>query len=312
MLEGGRAGLGDLAAHLGRAGEGHDPHVLVVHERRAHPRRRCPSPCSRRPSGRPASSRAFTRLTTDRGVSVAGLITTVLPRMRAGIIFQEGIAMGKFQGVMRPAMPTGWRTDIWNLSGISEGVVWPNCRRPFAGHVVRHVDGFLDVAAGLVQDLAHLARHVARELLLAAHAGSRPRGRGSRRAWGRAGPSTSGRPPARPPPPSRRPPAPSPRRGRRARWCRRGCGSRRCCPDAAGVHSPVDVVPEGVAHVDLYAFSPSPAGVMSLLPLKVAPSAITTRGARMLPVSRPLAWISTRWVAWQSPTSSPATTTDWA
>ena len=63
-------------------------------------------------------------------MSVAGLMTTVLPRMRAGIIFHEGIAIGKFQGVMSPAMPTGWRTDIWNLSGISEGVVWPNWRRP--------------------------------------------------------------------------------------------------------------------------------------------------------------------------------------
>ena len=82
------------------------------------------------PFGSPASSSTFSRLTTDRGVSVAGLMTTVFPRMSAGIIFQEGIAMGKFHGVMRPATPTGWRTDIWNLSGISEGVVCPNCRRP--------------------------------------------------------------------------------------------------------------------------------------------------------------------------------------
>ncbi len=48
----------------------------------------------------------------------------------AGIIFQEGIAMGKFQGVIKPAMPTGWRTDIWNLLASSEGVVCPNWRRP--------------------------------------------------------------------------------------------------------------------------------------------------------------------------------------
>ncbi len=66
----------------------------------------------------------------ERACRCAGLITTVLPRIRAGIIFQEGMAMGKFQGVMRPATPTGWRTDIWNLSGISDGVVWPNWRRP--------------------------------------------------------------------------------------------------------------------------------------------------------------------------------------
>ena len=82
------------------------------------------------PFGRPACSSTLTRFTTERGVSVAGLSTTVLPRISAGIIFHEGIAIGKFQGVIRPAMPTGCRTDIWNLSGISDGVVWPNCRRP--------------------------------------------------------------------------------------------------------------------------------------------------------------------------------------
>ena len=36
-----------------------------------------------------------------------------------------------------------------------------------AGHQLRHVDGFLHVAAGLGDDLAHLARHVAREPVLA-------------------------------------------------------------------------------------------------------------------------------------------------
>ena len=82
------------------------------------------------PFGSPASSSALSRFTTESGVSVAGLTTTVLPRISAGIIFQEGIAIGKFQGVISPATPTGWRTDIWNLSGISEGVVWPNWRRP--------------------------------------------------------------------------------------------------------------------------------------------------------------------------------------
>ncbi len=82
------------------------------------------------PLGSPASSRIFTRFTTESGVSVAGLMTTVLPSTRAGIIFHEGMAIGKFQGVMRPAVPTGIRTDIWNLLASSEGVVCPNWRRP--------------------------------------------------------------------------------------------------------------------------------------------------------------------------------------
>ena len=38
--------------------------------------------------------------------------------------------MGKFQGVIAPTTPTGMRTLIWNLSGISDGVVWPKSRRP--------------------------------------------------------------------------------------------------------------------------------------------------------------------------------------
>src|SRR6185437_16011316 len=36
-----------------------------------------------------------------------------------------------------------------------------------AGHEVEHIDGFLDIAAGLDQHLAHLARHGGGELLLA-------------------------------------------------------------------------------------------------------------------------------------------------
>ena len=52
-------------------------------------------------------------------------MTTVLPQTSAGISFQEGIAIGKFQGVINPQSPTGWRTHIANLSGISAGVVKP-------------------------------------------------------------------------------------------------------------------------------------------------------------------------------------------
>ena len=64
------------------------------------------------------------------GVSLDGLNTTVLPLTRAGIIFQHGIAIGKFQGVMIPATPIGSRIDIAHLSGSSDGVVSPNSRRP--------------------------------------------------------------------------------------------------------------------------------------------------------------------------------------
>src|SRR5581483_2646038 len=82
------------------------------------------------PFGTPASVRTRTRLNVERGVSCAGLITHVLPHTSAGSSFQEGIAMGKFHGVIMAQTPSGWRTAIANLFGNSEGVVGPNSLRP--------------------------------------------------------------------------------------------------------------------------------------------------------------------------------------
>ena len=63
-------------------------------------------------------------------MSSAGFSTTVLPQMSAGASFHDGIAIGKFHGVIAPTTPTGTRTDMLNLSGSSDGVVWPHRRRP--------------------------------------------------------------------------------------------------------------------------------------------------------------------------------------
>ena len=63
-------------------------------------------------------------------MSAAGLKTTVLPQTSAGAIFQDGIAIGKFHGVITPTTPIGMRTLMLNLSRSSDGVVWPNRRRP--------------------------------------------------------------------------------------------------------------------------------------------------------------------------------------
>ena len=82
------------------------------------------------PFGTPASSSIFTKLTADSGVCEAGLKTTVLPQTSAGTIFHEGIAIGKFHGVMTEQTPSGWRTDIANLLRSSDGTVCPNMRRP--------------------------------------------------------------------------------------------------------------------------------------------------------------------------------------
>jgi hypothetical protein len=75
------------------------------------------------PAGIPASSRTFTKLTADSGVCEAGLNTTVLPQTSAGMIFHDGIAIGKFQGVMMEHTPSGCRTDIANLLRSSDGTV---------------------------------------------------------------------------------------------------------------------------------------------------------------------------------------------
>ena len=49
------------------------------------------------PAGTPASTSSSTKRSPSSGVSVAGLKTTVLPQTSAGAIFQDGIAIGKFQ-----------------------------------------------------------------------------------------------------------------------------------------------------------------------------------------------------------------------
>src|SRR6185436_12442522 len=82
------------------------------------------------PFGIPASSSTLTKLSADSGVCEAGLKTTVLPQTSAGTIFHDGIAIGKFHGVMIDETPSGCLTDIANLLRSSDGTVWPNMRRP--------------------------------------------------------------------------------------------------------------------------------------------------------------------------------------
>jgi hypothetical protein len=48
---------------------------------------------------------------------------TAFPQASAGNIFQVGIASGKLNGVMRPAMPIGRRMLIAHLLLSSEGTV---------------------------------------------------------------------------------------------------------------------------------------------------------------------------------------------
>lgn len=57
-------------------------------------------------------------------------MTTVLPQMSAGASFQAGIALGVFQGVIRPTTPTGLRmANMWTRSR-SLGASTPARREP--------------------------------------------------------------------------------------------------------------------------------------------------------------------------------------
>jgi hypothetical protein len=58
------------------------------------------------------------------------LSTTAFPEMSAGASFQAGMAMGKFQGVMRPTTPTGFLMVWMNTRGRSDGIASPHRRDP--------------------------------------------------------------------------------------------------------------------------------------------------------------------------------------
>src|SRR3712207_1975530 len=75
----------------------------------------------RTPSGSPASARMRTRAAAFKAAFVAGLMTMVLPQIRAGAIFHDGIASGKFHGVIRATTPRGSRTELRWMPGLVEG-----------------------------------------------------------------------------------------------------------------------------------------------------------------------------------------------
>src|SRR5207247_4346014 len=77
------------------------------------------------PSGKPASYRISTNRSALKGVSLAGLITTVFPATSAGNIFHVGIAIGKFHGVIQATTPIGSRMANPDLFGSSTGTLYP-------------------------------------------------------------------------------------------------------------------------------------------------------------------------------------------
>ena len=78
----------------------------------------------------PASTRHSTKASAHCGASSEGFRTTPLPASRAGKIFHDGMATGKFHGVIIPTTPTGWRVVQASLFASSDGTVWPRAPRP--------------------------------------------------------------------------------------------------------------------------------------------------------------------------------------
>ncbi len=119
------------------------------------------------PGGSPASSSAFAKFTTESGVSVAGLMTTVFPQTSAAVDLPRRDRHREVPG-------RDERADADRRAHRHRELVRELGRRrlaveaaALAAHEEGHVDRLLDVAARLLEDLAHLARHVARVLLLA-------------------------------------------------------------------------------------------------------------------------------------------------
>ena len=77
------------------------------------------------PSGMPASRASSARRSADSGVISAGFTTMVLPVARAGPIFHEVMASGKFHGTMAATTPSG----SWKVMSTppATGTVAPRC-----------------------------------------------------------------------------------------------------------------------------------------------------------------------------------------
>ncbi|MNK70032.1 hypothetical protein D3C87_894430 [compost metagenome] len=81
------------------------------------------------PAGMPERLMISASAQAQPGTRSAGLSTTQLPKASAGAIFQAGIAMGKFHGVMSPTTPTGSRVISTPMFGRTDGSTSPDRRR---------------------------------------------------------------------------------------------------------------------------------------------------------------------------------------
>ena len=86
-----------------------------------------------------------------------GFSTIPLPASSAGKHFHDGMATGKFHGVIIPTTPIGCRVVQAILLDSSEATTSSQRGAALAGDEPTHVDGLLHVAACLDEHLAGLA-----------------------------------------------------------------------------------------------------------------------------------------------------------
>ena len=158
-----RGAGGDPAADLGRAGERDLGDVGVLDQAAA--RRPSPGPATTlsTPSGSPASSAIRSSSSAVSGVSSAGFSTTVLPAASAGATFHEAITSGKFQGDDQPDDAERLAEGHVDAAGDRDRLPEQALRR--AGVVAEALDDHPDLAAGVADRLAGVARLERRQLL---------------------------------------------------------------------------------------------------------------------------------------------------
>jgi hypothetical protein len=117
------------------------------------------------------------------GTRSAGLSTTQLPKASAGAIFQAGIAIGKFQGVMRPMTPTGSRVISTPTPGRTEGTTSPRQAQAFAGEELEDLAGAGGLADAFGQGLAFFARQQVPSSFLAGEDFGAGLSSASKRCW---------------------------------------------------------------------------------------------------------------------------------
>ena len=119
------------------------------------------------PAGMPERLMISASAQAQPGTRSAGLSTTQLPKASAGAIFQAGIAIGKFHGVMRPTTPTGSRVISTPMPGRTEGMTSPDEAQAFAGEELEDLAGARGFADAFGLGLAFFAREQRAELFLA-------------------------------------------------------------------------------------------------------------------------------------------------